>query len=385
MSVVACASACARRIIARWRSCCCWPAAAPLRLGYSQAPTSRTGGSTATSTSTPSRRRACARRIADWFRWHRRTQLPDYAELLAQRAAADPARPSHPPSGVPLGATSAQRASTPRYEHGVPALAERRAHAHAGAAAAHRAALPEGQRRVPRATSCRPTRAERLERADQAHGRARRDALRPARRRAAQADRAHGVAASPFDAERWLAERQRAPARDRSTPCAALHGRARADAGAHQAGAARACGARRSARRAPAYRAYQQRLNDYNCALAARAAQRHDARAAAPRAGAPARAGKTTCVRWRRSARTSERERLDRPEAAQGDSCTLTRCGTEPRCGKSFIAASNIARQQSRRRRWSCLRCWRAPRTAARRCCGRGSAAPPRARSAAAS
>ena len=68
----------------------CWPAAAGAAAARCAWPTTRrphlacTGGSTAMSTSTPQQAPSVrAMRLADWFAWHRATQLPDYAGLLA--------------------------------------------------------------------------------------------------------------------------------------------------------------------------------------------------------------------------------------------------------------------------------------------------------------
>jgi hypothetical protein len=78
---------------------------------------------------------------------------------------------------------------------------------------------------------------------------------------------ADGIAASPFDAKRWLVERQ-ARQREIVETLRSLQA-ARADAARTEA-ALRVFAAHAAVSPRPAYREYQQRLIDYNCALVAR-------------------------------------------------------------------------------------------------------------------
>ena len=134
----------------RLSACCCallprcCAAAARCASATARAPTWPTGGSTATSTSTTSRRRACARRIGRLVRWHRATQLPDYADLLARAQRADARADTTPAQVCRWMRRAAQRAASRASSRRVPAAGRAGADAHAGAARAHRAALREG-------------------------------------------------------------------------------------------------------------------------------------------------------------------------------------------------------------------------------------------------
>ena len=135
-----------------------------------------------------------------------RTQLPDYADLLARAQRRCCSRPRR--RRCAAGSTSCARASMRRYEHGVPApprllltltpaqlqhIERRYAKANEEFRDDFLQAQPE---RAPRGSRS----SARVERAETLYGQ-----LDDAQRSVVAA----GVAASPFDAERWLAERQR--------------------------------------------------------------------------------------------------------------------------------------------------------------------------------
>lgn len=199
--------------------------------------------------------------LDQWFDWHRRTQLPDYAVLLA-RAQREVMEPT---SARALCAwrDEAQRRLDVALERATPALArlvvslrpeqlqhaERRL-AKKGAELRDEFAQPDRDERA-RASFKRT-----LERYETFYGR-----LDEAQR----ARLTQLLAASPFDAERWLAERERRNADMLRTLAAA---RAEGDLGQAQA-AVRVLVER--ALRSPRadYRSYQERLVLENCALAA--------------------------------------------------------------------------------------------------------------------
>jgi hypothetical protein len=121
---------------------------------------------------------------------------------------------------------------------------------------------------------------------------------------------ADGIAASPFDARRWLAERQ-ARQREIVDTLRALQGM-RADPARTEA-ALRVFAAHAVQSPRPAYREYQQKLIEYNCALVARL---HNTTTAEQR-----RHGIERLKGWEDDMRAlaaqrhpePERERLDRP------------------------------------------------------------------------
>jgi Family of unknown function (DUF6279) len=202
------------------------------------------------------------RGIDQWFTWHRATQVPEYAALLAS---------TRQPVLEPTTAAAACRWQAQVRELLEPALQR---------------ALTEFADIVPQFTEAQ------LRQLDKRYTRnndeMRRDFLQPdpAERLSKSVERAveraetvyggleepqlrviaNGVAASPFNAELWLAERQRrqkdvlqtlrrlvAERPDKEQRLAALRGVAQ----------------RWEVSVNPEYRAYQQRLADYNCALAA--------------------------------------------------------------------------------------------------------------------
>ena len=215
--------------------------------------------------------------IGAWFKWHRTTQLPDYVALLAQ-AQTDALQPLNAAQVCRwIGEVEARMGSA--VEQALPAAAE-----------LARGLTPQQLQHLERkyaknnqqfaAEYLQASPAERLqasvkrvvERAEFFYGRL--DDEQRARL-------AQGVATSPFDAELWLAERQRRQQdmlqtlRRLSLSKAPDHpelveGLSSGDVPAGVAQAALKAlyeNALHSPR--PAYRAYQRRLARYNCAFAA--------------------------------------------------------------------------------------------------------------------
>lgn len=216
--------------------------------------------------------------IERWFDWHRATQLPDYAALLA--AMQDEV-------GGPTTAEAACRWQArwrerlePALERGiglaadlVPTLKE----ANLRHLAQHQARQMDEMRRdflQPDLDERRRESVKRaVERAERLYGR-----LGEAQRRVV----ADGVAASPFDPALWAAERERRQRETVQVLRRLVAERADRD---DRVAALRALAERAERSPVAAYRDYQRRLAEYNCALAARLhnattpAQREKARA----------------------------------------------------------------------------------------------------------
>lgn len=196
--------------------------------------------------------------LDDWFGWHRATQLADYAELLAQ-ARADAQRDATPEQVCRWWDLLRQRGST-AFDRGVPALAElvqtldpkqvqhierryRKADEDFKAdflQTSHDERLQESVKRT-------------VSRAEMLYGR-----LDDAQR----AFVARTMAASPFDAQLWLAERQ---ARQREI-VQTLRGLVAERAEVARVQAALRLFAAHAARSPRAeYRGHYERLTDYNC------------------------------------------------------------------------------------------------------------------------
>ena len=212
----------------------------------------------------------CARRSTDWFDWHRATQLPDYAGLLAQAQRRCWSRRRRRRSCA-AGTTRCASASTPRSTQARAGARRRwcsrsRPSSCGTSSSATARTTTNFRDDFLQADAGRALRRRAIKRT----ARARRDALRPARRRAARTPDRRWLAASPFDA-RALAGRAAARASATSCRrCASLQCRRAPTRRAHGAGRRCACSPSASPRSPrPDYRAYQQRLTDYNCALAA--------------------------------------------------------------------------------------------------------------------
>ncbi len=217
--------------------------------------------------------------LADWFAWHRSSQLPDYAQALGDLAStlAGPVSASQVCSQYDAWQRRAERA----FERALPAVAEQ-----------VRSLTPEQITRLERRQAERhqdmvgehlqPDLAERqqaalarrLDRAESLYG-----SVDDAQRQLLAA----GQAASPFDAALWLAER-----RARNTELLRLLRQWQAEAAdtaTVQAGLRRLAAETSRSPRAD-YRAYSQRLMTANCE---QAAQLHNSTSASQRQRAAAK------------------------------------------------------------------------------------------------
>jgi hypothetical protein len=201
--------------------------------------------------------------LAEWFAWHRQTQLPDYANWLRelQPIAGDTVTPDT----VCRVTDQAQRRLVAAYAQAVPAMAEivrtltpaqidhlEQRYASNRKEAERDYLQADAQERIEAAVK------RTVERAESIYG-----SLDDSQRQLVAA----GLATSPFDAQRWLVER-RARQQDILRSLRQLVA-SQADAVAVQS-ALRGFAA--NAVRSPRadYRAYRERLDEANCQLAAR-------------------------------------------------------------------------------------------------------------------
>jgi hypothetical protein len=206
--------------------------------------------------------------IDRWFDWHRRTELPRYAALLV-RAQREVMEPTLTPAQLCVWRDEAQRRLDAALEEAAPALAAlmlsltpdqirhvERKLAKDGDELRHDFAQPDPAERA--AASFKRA----LARYENLYGR-----LDEAQRAKLQ----QGLAASSFDADRWLAERERRN-RDLIAMLTTVAAAGRHDDAAKaqaQAQAAVRVLAERALRSPRAdYRAYQERLAQDNCTLA---------------------------------------------------------------------------------------------------------------------
>ncbi len=200
--------------------------------------------------------------LADWFAWHRSTQLADYATLLA--LAQRDVQGDVTPEQVCRWWDDLRRRLELAFEHGVPALA-----------GLVRTLRPEQVQHIERryrkadedfrADFLQATRAEQLEasikrtvsRAETLYGK-----LDETQRELV----ARTMARSPFDPQSWMSERQ-ARQREIVQTLRALVAE-RADEGRAQA-ALRAFAAHAALSPRASFRAYTQRLTEFNCGFAA--------------------------------------------------------------------------------------------------------------------
>ena len=224
--------------------------------------------------------------IERWFAWHRRTQLPEYVALLvrAQREIVEPMTPA----GMCAWAAETERRVDALLEEALPATAEllptltpeQLQHIE------RRMAKGEEEWRV---DVLQPDLAER--RAASLRRSQDRFEMLYGRLDAAQRERLSALlATSSFDPARWLAER-RLRNRDMlqilaNVGAVGRNGGERAAALQQAQAAARALFERATHSPRPDYRAYQQRLLQENCALAA---SMHNAMTIAQRQNARAR------------------------------------------------------------------------------------------------
>ncbi|MGC4079264.1 MAG: DUF6279 family lipoprotein [Rubrivivax sp.] len=211
--------------------------------------------------------------IGRWFAWHRANELPRYAALLQEAGAALPQATT--PEAVcrwtdrlrdaPAAAIDrALQEATPLVASlGEPQLR------HLEQRYAKRLAEMRDEYLQPDAAERRKASVERaVDRFEELYGR-----LDTAQRRVV----ADGVAASPWDAEVWVAERDRRQ-REVVQTLRRLHAE-RADADTTLA-ALRTLASRSERSADPAYREFQVKLDAYNCGFAARV---HNATTAAQR------------------------------------------------------------------------------------------------------
>lgn len=200
--------------------------------------------------------------LAELFRWHRSTQLGDLAELLdrGQRQALAPATPAM----VCAWADDLNVRLTRAYEHAIPAMVDI-------ALTLKPAQIQHLERRYAKANEdfaddflqASPVERQKasvkraVERAEFFYGK-----LDPAQRELL----ARGVAASPFNAETWLAERR---ARQNDVLTALRRWTTERPPVEVVRTELRQLGERTLRSPREPYRAYQQRLIDYNCAFAA--------------------------------------------------------------------------------------------------------------------
>jgi hypothetical protein len=200
--------------------------------------------------------------LGDWFAWHRATQLPDYAQALGELGAL--VRGDVSPTQVCSQFEAWQRRAERAFERTVPAAAE---HLRSlSAAQIHRLEdaqadkLQEAQKEQlqPDAAERREAALKRwIERAEKLYGR-----LDDAQR----AQLAAGLAASPFDPARWLAERR---ARTQALLRALRQWQAeQADLATVEAGVRRLAAEIGNSPR-PGYAAYARRVQQANCGLVA--------------------------------------------------------------------------------------------------------------------
>ena len=233
-----------------------------LRLGYSQAPDLAywwlDGYVDFSEAQTPRVRDA----LTAWFKWHRATQLPDYAALLS-KAQAQLMEPTTPTQACQWYEDVSVRFDT-AFERALPAMAE-------VVQTATPQQLQHLERRFAKLNQELQTEYAQADAEERAKAAAKR-VLERAESFYGKLDEAQrervvgGLPNSPFDADVWLAERK-ARQQDLLQTVRRLIAE---KAGTEQIQAAVRVLVERS-RRSPrdAYRAYQQRLTQHNCAMAA--------------------------------------------------------------------------------------------------------------------
>ena len=200
--------------------------------------------------------------IASFFAWHRKTQLPDYAQLL-DRAQTEVLRDTTPARMCQWNDEILVRLNT-AADRAMPDLAEL-VLALSPQQLAHVQQRMDKQNKEFATDYLQPSRAERLEasmkrvvdRVEMVYG-----SVDDAQRRLIEA----GLSASPFDPEAWGSEQRERQRETMRTMRELIE--AKADAPRAQA-AMRALADQTQRSPRPAYRAYQLKLVAYNCDLAA--------------------------------------------------------------------------------------------------------------------
>jgi len=201
--------------------------------------------------------------LADWFAWHRATQLPDYAGLLA--LARQQIQHDVTPAQVCWWADALRQRLEAGYEQGVPAMA-------AMVRTLKLQQVQRVERRYRKADDefrdeyLQATRAEQLSESNK-RAVSRAETIYGDLNGVQRALIAQGIADSPFDPERWLNERQLRQREIVETLRSLQAGHA--DAARTEAALRLFAAHAAQSPRAP-YREYQQRLFDHNCRLIAR-------------------------------------------------------------------------------------------------------------------
>jgi Family of unknown function (DUF6279) len=238
-----------------------------LRIGYSQAPTFGYWWIDGYVDLTGEQSLILRDNIDRWFEWHRRVEMPRYAALLA-RAQREVMEPKLSTEQLCFWRDEAQRRLDAALDEATPALATLAASLTSEQIRHMEGKLAKDGTELKR-DFAQPDKAERakvsfkrtLERYENLYG-----TLDDAQR----AKLAQLLAASPFDADRWVAERER---RNRDMLAALTKvsaGGRPAEAAQAQAQAAVRLFAEQALRSPRSeYRAYQEKLTQENCALAA--------------------------------------------------------------------------------------------------------------------
>jgi hypothetical protein len=234
-----------------------------VRVGYNQAPTLAWWWLDGYMDFSAAQEPRVKEALNQWFAWHRTTQLPDYANLLAeaQVQVMQPATPAQ----VCRWADDLRARIAVAFAQGVPLAAdllpglkpEQLAHLERKYRKSNQQfeedfLQPQADERLKASVK------RAIDRTEMLYGR-----LDERQRQLIAA----GVAASPFDAAAWFAERQRVQSETLLTLARLSAGGAeRADRDSNLAGL-QALAARVQRAQPGEHRAYQQRLSDYNCAL----------------------------------------------------------------------------------------------------------------------
>jgi Family of unknown function (DUF6279) len=201
--------------------------------------------------------------LDSWFEWHRTTQLPEYVTLLAaaQTQVLAPLTPAAACQWNTRLADALAPAAARAIEQAadlLPGLGEAQLRHIEQRYVKNLDEMREEYLQADAAQRQLASIKRALERAEQLYGR-----LDEAQRKVIS----EGVAASPFDPQGWMEERKRRQRDTLSTLRRLLGERADRD---RRLAALRALAERSQRSPDPTYRAYQQRLTDFNCAFVAR-------------------------------------------------------------------------------------------------------------------
>jgi hypothetical protein len=240
-----------------------------LRIGYSQAPTFAYWWIDGYVDLNGEQSLKLRERLDRWFEWHRRVEMPRYAALLA-RAQREVMEPTLTTAQLCAWRDEAQRRLDAALDEATPAFSELMLSLSPEQIGHLERKLAKDGDELKR-DFAQPDKAERakvsfkrtLERYENLYG-----TLDEAQR----TKLGQLLAASPFDADRWLAERERRNSgllTMLTTVAAAGRDATPAQAQAQAQAAVRVLAERALRSPRPEYRAYQERLTQENCALAA--------------------------------------------------------------------------------------------------------------------